>query len=90
LAKSLLHAQGTLADYQRGQSVARTAPGLMVNVPGTPNWIESTDHFWYTRSAKGGTEFFMWMPPRPPKSPPSTTKSFAAAISKASGKAYTA
>jgi len=44
---------------QRGQSVARTAPGLMVNVPGTADWTRVTDHFWYTRFGQGWTEFFM-------------------------------
>src|ERR1039458_6187725 len=54
-----LRAQGTLADYQRGQVLAEKSQGLVVDVPGAANWIGATDHFWYTRSVKGGTEFVL-------------------------------
>ncbi len=53
------HAQGTLADYQRAQELGNKFRGLVVNVPGNPNWITDTNHFWYTKSVKGGTEFVM-------------------------------
>ena len=59
LGRGVVCAQGTLADYQRGQELARTAPRLVVDVPGAANWIGETDHFWYSRSVKGGTEFLL-------------------------------
>ena len=53
------YAQGTLADYQRGQELTRRAGTLVTGTPGTPNWIGETAHFWYTKSAKGGSEFLL-------------------------------
>ena len=53
------YAQGTLADYQRGQSLRTKTQGLVVNTPGTPIWIGESDHFWYPRTVKGGTEFVL-------------------------------
>ena len=52
-------AQGTLEDYKRGQGLQAKAQGLVVNVPGAPNWIGESNHFWYSRSVKGGTEFLL-------------------------------
>ena len=52
-------AQGTLADYRRGQELTRKAGTLVTGTPGAPNWIGETGHFWYTKSATGGTEFLM-------------------------------
>ena len=57
LFAGLALAQGTLADYQRGQGLQTKAQGLVVNVPGTPNWIGDSDRLWYSRAVKGGTEF---------------------------------
>lgn len=54
-----LSAQGTLADYQRAQGLQAKARGLVVNTPGTINWISDSDRFWYSRPVKGGTEFML-------------------------------
>src|SRR5215471_5618260 len=54
-----LFSQGTLADYQRAQGLQAKARGLLVNAPGQASWIGDTEHFWYTRSVKGGTEFVL-------------------------------
>src|ERR1017187_8958713 len=78
-----LRAQGTLADYQRGQA-------LVVDVPGAANWIGATDHFWYTRSVKGGTEFVLVDAGGATKKAAFDHEKLAAAISAASGKPYTA
>src|ERR1035438_4639681 len=56
LGHGLARAQGTLADYQRGQALAEKSRGGGGDVPGAANWIGETDHFWYTRSVRGGTE----------------------------------
>jgi dipeptidyl aminopeptidase/acylaminoacyl peptidase len=58
-ASGVCRAQGTLADYERAQKLQTSTRGLVVNVPGTPNWIGESSHFWYTRSVKGGTEFML-------------------------------
>jgi dienelactone hydrolase len=85
-----LRAQGTLADYQRGQALGGRSQGLVVDVPGAANWIGETDHFWYTRSVKGGTEFVLVDAGAATKKAAFDHEKLAAAISSASGKPYTA
>jgi hypothetical protein len=90
LFTGLALAQGTLADYQRGQGLQAKARGLVVNVPGTPNWLGESGHFWYTRSVKGGTEFVMADAATGAKKPAFDHEKLATAISSASGGHYTA
>jgi dienelactone hydrolase len=51
--------QGTLEDYQRAQGLQARARNLVVNAPGPVSWIGESDHFWYSRSVNGGTEFVL-------------------------------
>ena len=90
LAGSLGNAQGTLADYQRGQELARKTQGLVVDAPGAANWIGETDHFWYSKSVTGGTEFLLVDAAAATKKPAFDHEKLAAALSSASGKKYTA
>ena len=83
LGRGVVRAQGTLADYRRGQELARTAPRLVVDVPGAANWIGETDHFWYSRSVKGGTEFLLVDASAATKKPAFDHQKLAAAISSA-------
>ena len=85
-----LRAQGTLADYQRGQALGGKSQGLVVDIPGAANWIGETDHFWYTRSVRGGTEFVLVDAGAATKKAAFDHEKLAAAISSASGKPYTA
>jgi dienelactone hydrolase len=85
-----LQAQGTLADYQRGQALARTSQELVIDVPGAANWIGETDHFWYSRSVKGGTEFVLVDAGAATRKPAFDHEKLAAALSSATGKSYTA
>ncbi|MGO9261654.1 MAG: DPP IV N-terminal domain-containing protein [Bryobacteraceae bacterium] len=84
------HAQGTLADYQRGQSLRSKSQGLVVNVPGRANWIAGSDHFWYSKTVKEGTEFVLVDAAAGTKKPAFDHEKLAAAISGASGEHYTA
>ena len=59
LCASLAMSQGTLADYQRAQELQAKVRELPVNVPGPVTWIGESDHFWYSKSVKGGTEFVL-------------------------------
>jgi hypothetical protein len=90
LGRGLVYAQGTLADYRRGQELARTAPRLVVDVPGPPPWIGDSDHFWYSRSVKGGTEFLLVAAGAATKKPAFDHEKLAAVISAVSGNKYTA
>jgi len=89
VAPALL-AQGTLADYQRAQGLQAKARGLVVNAPGAPTWIGKTDHFWYSRSVKGGTEFILVDAASGNKKPAFDHEKLASAISTATGHTYTA
>src|ERR1700693_5721976 len=89
LFASLAPAQGTLADYQRGQGLQAKARGLLVNAPGAPNWIGESDRFWYYRSVAGGTEFVLVDAVTSTKNRAFDHDNLAAAISAASGARYT-
>jgi len=90
MAPALAQAQGTLADYQRGQGLQARARGLVVNTAGDPNWIEKTNHFWYTKSVKGGTEFMLVDATTATKKPAFDHEKLAAAINAATGGKFTA
>src|SRR5689334_2575417 len=83
-------AQGTLADYQRGQSLRTAMQGLVVNAPGSPNWIGESDHFWYSKSASQGTEFVLVDATSGTKKLAFDHDKLAAAISAVAGTHYTA
>ena len=82
-------AQGTLADYQRAQALQAKARGLVVNAPGAITWIGDSDHFWYPRSVKGGTEFVLVDANAASKKLAFDHDKLAEAISKATGHHYT-
>jgi len=83
-------AQGTLADYERGQGLRAKSQGLVVNVPGAATWIDGSDHFWYSKSVKGGTEFVLVDAEAGTRKPAFDHEKLAAAINAASGGHYTA
>src|SRR5690349_2531472 len=80
---SLALAQGTLADYERGQSLQTKSRGLVVNSPGPSTWIADSNHFWYSKSVKGGTEFVLVDATTAAKKPAFDHDKLAAAISTA-------
>jgi hypothetical protein len=85
-----LRAQGTLADYQRAQELQAKARGLVVGMPGAIAWIGESDHFWYPRSVKGGTEFVIVDAVAGVKKTAFDHDKLAAAISAVTGHQYTA
>lgn len=56
--RTVLHAQGTAADYARADSLNSRFRGLLLNVVERVTWTDST-HFWYRRSVRGGNDFVM-------------------------------
>jgi dipeptidyl aminopeptidase/acylaminoacyl peptidase len=84
-----LFAQGKLADYERAQSLRRKARGLVVNSPGELTWIGSSNHFWYARAVKDGTEFVLVDAASASKKPAFDHEKLAAAINSATGQHYT-
>ncbi|HEX3876725.1 MAG TPA: DPP IV N-terminal domain-containing protein [Bryobacteraceae bacterium] len=84
------YAQGTLADYERAQSLRSKTQGGVINEPRTPTWIGETDHFWYARIVKGGTEFVLVDAATGAKKPAFDQEKLAAGINAAAGGHYTA
>jgi dienelactone hydrolase len=90
LAGSSLLGQGTLADYERAQRLQSRARDLVVNTPGPATWIADTEHFWYPRTVKGGTEFVLVDADSGSKRAAFDQERLATAISTVTGHKYTA
>ncbi len=89
LAVPVVLGQGTLDDYRRAQGLQSKARGLVVGSPGAVTWMSSSDHFWYTRSVKGGTEFVIGDADAGTKKLAFDHDRLASAISTATGHTYT-
>ena len=86
----LVYAQGTLADYERAQTLRKQFEGLTLNLPGRTNWIEKTNRFWYRKSVKGGNEFVLVDAETLAKDPAFDHDKLAASLSAATGEKYKA
>jgi dipeptidyl aminopeptidase/acylaminoacyl peptidase len=89
-AVPLLHAQGTLADYQRGHDLRAKARDLVVGTPGAISWIGNSNHFWYPKTVKGGTDFVLVDADAGSKKAAFDQEKLAASISTATGHSYAA
>jgi hypothetical protein len=87
-AAQILSGQGTLADYQRAQGLQEKARDLVVHSPGAVSWIGDSEHFWYSRSTKGGTEFVLGDAASASKRLAFDHERLAVAISAATGHTY--
>lgn len=85
-----VHAQGTLADYERARGLREKFDGLALNLPGVATWIEGTNRFWYRKSVRGGYEFVVVDADALTKKPAFDHEKLAAALSAATGEKYTA
>jgi hypothetical protein len=85
-----LHAQGTLADYQRGHDLQARVRDLVVNIPGPAHWIGDSHHFWYAHSVKGGAEYMLVDADAGAKKIAFDHEKLSDAISRATGQKYTA
>jgi len=54
-----LSAQGTQADYERAFGLREKLSSLVLNMPEHPFWIDKTNRFWYRKSVKGGSAFYL-------------------------------
>jgi len=55
----VLCAQRTQADYERASGLREKLSSLVVNMPERPFWIDKTSRFWYRKSVKGGSAFYL-------------------------------
>ena len=84
------HAQGTLADYQRGYDLQAKVRDLVVNVPGPGHWIGDSHRFWYAHSVKGGAEYMLVDADAGTKKIAFDHQKLSDAVSKVTGQKYTA
>jgi dipeptidyl aminopeptidase/acylaminoacyl peptidase len=85
-----LHAQGTLADYQRAHDLQAKVRDLVVNIPGPAHWIGDSHRFWYAHSVKGGAEYMLVDADAGTKKIAFDHEKLSNAVSKATGQKYTA
>jgi dipeptidyl aminopeptidase/acylaminoacyl peptidase len=90
LSFASIHAQGTLADYQRAHDLSAKAFGLVVSVPGPAHWIGDEHRFWYAKSVKGGNDFVLVDADAATRKPAFDQTKLASAISAVTGQPYTA
>jgi dipeptidyl aminopeptidase/acylaminoacyl peptidase len=83
-------AQGTSADYARANGLRAKYESLVANIPGNATWIDETHRFWYRRTTRGASEFIVYDADLQQKRPAFDHEKIAAALSKATGKTYTA
>ena len=83
-------AQVTQADYQRAQGLRERYESAAVAVPEPPTWVPSTHRFYYRRSLANGFEFVIVDADTQQKQAPFDHARLAAALTTASGRAYTA
>jgi len=85
-----IHAQGTLADYERANGLREKYVGLTANLPERANWISKTSRFWYRKAVKGGNEFVLMDAETLTKKAAFDHERLAAALSAAASEKYTA
>src|SRR5690606_27890331 len=85
-----VRAQGTAADYQRAEGLRERLDGLVVGVAGPPNWIGTSNRFWYRRTAQGGHEYVLVDAATLEKRPAFDHERLARALSAAADTSYTA
>ncbi len=90
LALLNVRAQGALDDYKRAIALRKSVEGLALNMPDHASWIDGADQFCYRRSVKDGHEFVLVDAVTLAKKPAFDQERLAAALSKATGKSYTA
>src|SRR6266487_2535147 len=90
LIPAIVHAQGTVTDYERALALRNKFQALAFNIPDRVNWIEKTSRFWYRKSVKGGNEFVLFDAESLTKKPAFDHEKLAASLSAAAGTKYTA
>jgi dipeptidyl aminopeptidase/acylaminoacyl peptidase len=58
---SMLHAQGSKADYERAESLARLTRNTVGPVAVRPNWLPGGDRFWYRNDLPHGVRSYVFV-----------------------------
>ncbi len=83
-------AQGVRANYERAETFASRARGLVVDVAEEPHWIGPSSQFWYRKSVEGGNRFVLVDAVRATRGEPFDHDRLAAALTSVRGEAVTA
>ncbi|MFB3852794.1 MAG: prolyl oligopeptidase family serine peptidase [Vicinamibacterales bacterium] len=83
-------AQDMSADYARAAALRDKYLSSAVGMAEPATWVGATNTFWYRRSVKGGSEFVLYDVDTRTKRAPFDHARLASALSKMSGRAYTA
>ncbi len=86
---TVVHAQGTVADYQRAFGLRDKYQGLAIDVPDAAVWIGKTHRFAYRKTVKGGTQFVVVDADTQQKQPAFDHDKIAAALSSVTGRKLT-
>ena len=84
-----VHAQGTLADYQRAAGLRDKYEAAAINVPDSPIWVDGSRYV-YRKSVAGGHAFVMVDATSGGKAPAFDHEKLATSLSAATGEKYTA
>ena len=80
-------AQGTQADYERANALARRVTGKTVRASVKPNWIGQQGRFWYSNDlGEGRREFWLVDPAAPSRRPAFDAVRLAATLTKTLGR----
>ncbi len=83
-------AQGTLADYQRADSISSRLTPLFLGLPSVPEWLGTTTRFWYRVTVSGGNAWMLVDAATSSKEPLFDQARLAAAVTTATGTSVTA
>ncbi len=86
----IVHAQGTIEDYQKADSLRTRANKLVYNIAQQTTWIEESSRLWYRRNTRDGKEFMLVDAEKKTKQPAFDHQRLSKALSDATGKSYTA
>jgi len=81
--------QGTVVEYERARNLKGQTQGLVYDSVERVNWIEWSHRFWYRKTVKGGSEFFVVDADTLTKQRAFDHDRLAAGLSAASGRRYT-
>ena len=88
LPLTTLGAQGTLADYQRADSISARLNPMFIGMPTAPEWLGATSRFWYRTTVVGGSRWTLVDATTLTKSPLFDHAKLAAAISSVTATSY--
>lgn len=83
-----VHAQGTVADYERANSLRAKYEAAAIDMAGTPSWIGTGHRFWYRKLSRGVNEYIIFDANTLKKQPAFDHAKIAASLSQLTGNTY--